>query len=186
MSVNQSPRPEFSRPIGRERLAEAPLKESIRATADERCALARRLELVALDGLSAEFDVMPGQGNGLLGIHGRLAATVTQLCVITLEPIKTTLNESFEVVYAFEDGAADACRMRAGLDPDEELPEVIGPEGLDFGELAAQYLSLAVDPFPRQPEVGLEDVWSGAGEKAEPDKEEPSPFAVLARWRAEH
>jgi uncharacterized metal-binding protein YceD (DUF177 family) len=186
VSVNKSPRPEFSRPIGRERLAEAPLKESIRATADERRALARRLELVALDGLRAEFDAMSGQGNGLLSIHGRLAATVTQLCVITLEPMKTTLNESFEMVYAFEDGPADACRMRAGLDPNEELPEVIGPEGLDFGELAAQYLSLALDPFPRQPGIGLEDVWSGAGEKVEPDKEEPSPFAVLARWRAEH
>jgi len=187
VSVNQSPRPEFSRPIGRERLAESPFKESIHASADEQRALAGRLELGALEGLSVEFTVTPtDQGSGLLSVHGRLEARVTQLCVITLEPIKTALNESFEVVYALEDGAEDVCRMQADHDQDDEPVEIIGPEGLDLGELAAQYLSLALDPFPRQPGASLKDAWSGAGEKGEGEDGKPSPFAVLERWRAGH
>ena len=69
MSVKQKPRPEFSRPITPERLAEAPFSESIRASAEECEALVERLELRALRDLSVEFDVLRGAGEDLLEAH---------------------------------------------------------------------------------------------------------------------
>jgi hypothetical protein len=181
VSVKQTPRPEFSRPIARERLAEAPFSESIAASAEERKALAGRLELEALGALRAEFDVLPEPGGGLLRVKGLLEATVTQLCVVTLEPVETTLNESFEVVYSMEqsDGDPAARSLREDLDPEEEPAEIVAAQGIDLGELAAQYLSLALDPFPRKSGISLEDVWSANGEKVA-----SSPFATLERWRA--
>ena len=129
--VNRTPRSEFSRLIGRERLAEAPFRECIRAQADERRALAGRLQVAALEELSAEFDVEPGPGNGLIEVRGRLAAKLTQLCVITLEPVTTTLNESFDVLYSLEGPASgpDTGSGEEDLDPDDEPAEVVGLRG---------------------------------------------------------
>lgn len=180
MSVKQKPRPEFSRPITPERLAEAPFSESICASAEECEALVERLELRALRDLSVEFDVLRGAGEDLLEVHGRLRAEVSQLCVLTLEPVDTTLEERFEVVYSLT-GPGQGAGSQAGredFDPQETPVEVLGPEGLDLGELAAQYLSLALDPFPRKPGVELEDVWTAEGETGA-----RSPFADLRRWR---
>jgi hypothetical protein len=182
VSVKQTPCPEFSRPIGLERLAQAPFSESIRPTAEERKVLAKRLELQALKELNAEFDILVGVGEDLIEVHGRLGASVAQLCVITLEPVETTLEDRFEVVYNLAEPHRKAGQGagQEDLDPEEAPVETLGPDGLDLGELATQYLSLALDPFPRKPGVSLEDVWDAEGESGA-----SSPFAELGRWRAE-
>jgi uncharacterized metal-binding protein YceD (DUF177 family) len=54
----------------------------------------------------------------------------------------------------------------------------LGPEGLDLGEVAAEELSLALDPYPRKPGARLEK--SRYGESEEEAEKGRNPFAVLA------
>ena len=60
------------------------------------------------------------------------------------------------------------------------------PDGLiDLGELAAEQLGLALDPYPRKPDAAVPAEW-----KAEPvvepvADERPNPFAVLEKLKAD-
>jgi hypothetical protein len=49
--------------------------------------------------------------------------------------------------------------------------ELVDDGAIDIGELAVQYLSLSLDPYPRKPDAS----WPATGAEAEP----ASPFAVL-------
>ena len=63
------------------------------------------------------------------------------------------------------------------FDPEHEPPETIIDGVIDIGELAAQFLALALDPYPRAPGVALDQVWS--------DGDEPtsSPFAAIEKLK---
>ena len=58
--------------------------------------------------------------------------------------------------------------------PEEEDPETIHSGVLDMGEVVAQFLGLAIDPYPKAEDVGDKDYI----ETKPSDK--PNPFAKLA------
>jgi hypothetical protein len=58
---------------------------------------------------------------------------------------------------------------------DEDPPDPIIDGRIDLGALAAEFLALGLDPYPRKP--------GAAFEGAEPEPERDSPFAALARLR---
>ena len=187
MLADAAPRPEFSRFVGRDELSKLPLRRSIRATPEECSRLAERFGLLSLDLLEADLEikwVSPGVG-GRLCVEGRFDARVTQRCVVSLEPVAASLRESFELF-----GESDSQRRGEGddatdeiLDPDDEVFEVTGSEGLDLGELVAQQLSLALEPYPRKPGVVLEDRWANEPEEGARESDE-SPFAKLRDLRS--
>ena len=183
MSPSPAVRREFSRVIGRDELAAAPLSRSIEATAAERAALAERFGLVALGDLRAKVEIGVGQGSGNLFLSGRLWASVTQRCVVTLEPIGISLDEHFDTFVTLEPVAPTPGGATERFpEIDLEAPEIIGPEGLDVGELVAQHLLLSLDPYPRAPSATLEQVWPIEAARAPADWED-SPFAALRRLR---
>ncbi|MEM6491718.1 MAG: DUF177 domain-containing protein, partial [Pseudomonadota bacterium] len=55
-----------------------------------------------------------------------------------------------------------------------DAPEPVDGDAIDLGELAAQALSLALDPHPRAPDAPDDASY------AEADSAPPSPFAKLA------
>lgn len=179
---------EFSRFIDCRKLPSGGKKMAIEANAKERKALEKRLSIVALDYLTAEFSVVPGKG-GRVKLKGRLKAAITQTCVITLRPVAGDIDISVDRTYAVSD---DACwRLQQG-EPDEEgnltgggqvenLPEPMVDGGLDLGEAASEELALAMDSFPRL--AGAEFRIDADSDGEVPVGETNNPFAVLQKLK---
>jgi uncharacterized metal-binding protein YceD (DUF177 family) len=168
---------EFSRPLvaderrGRMRFA-------IEAGEAERAALARRFSLPSIGRLACSGTLAPAPG-GRWRLRARLDAAVTQLCVVSLEPFEARLEEDFEIEFVPADGG-DGPELDIGAEDAEPLPQ--GGE-LDVGEIAAQQLSLALDPFPRAPSAAWSDRIE-AGEEADPqpaNEQARKAFAALSR-----
>ena len=168
----------FFRPIGHDELGDGPLSQHLVADAKVRKALAERFALVALDALEAELTVR-AEGSSIL-VEGSFDAQATQRCVRTLAPVQVRLAEKFRVRFV---PAEELAAVEAGIDPEAEVDlEPLSAEGVDLGELVAQSLSLALDPYPRsaQSEVAPVTLW---GEADEAGAVRTNPFGVLKKLR---
>ena len=161
--------PEFTRPVDVGRLPSGGAVHDVRATPAERTALAERFGLLALDHLEAEVRLERLAG-GLLRLSAALKADVVQACVITLEPVRDSIDEPFTVLYR---AGADAGETAVVLNGTAELVEPLPGDILDIGEAVAQQLSLALDPYPR----------SAGAITAAPKEGRVSPFAALVKWK---
>jgi uncharacterized metal-binding protein YceD (DUF177 family) len=140
--------PEFSRVVEAPRASGRVITHRIAAGAAERAALARRFDLVALDRLEAEVR-LERMKDGLVRLDATLAAEVVQSCVVSLEPVASTLQEPFVLLY----GDVEADRA-IDLDGEAETIEPLEEhDRIDIGEAVAQQLSLSLDPFPRHPDA---------------------------------
>ena len=144
--------PPFSRPFAVSELRDTGHEIAITARPDERAELARIDGLVALSRLEADFRITR-RGRIGLNVAGEVRASVTQNCVISLEPFEAQVREPISVRYdikrkADHDIAVDAIVVEIGdLDP----PELVVDGRIDLGALAAEFLALALDPYPRKP-----------------------------------
>jgi uncharacterized metal-binding protein YceD (DUF177 family) len=118
-------------------------RHRIAADPAERAALAVRFALESLDRLEAEITLerMPG---GLVRLAASLSADVVQSCVVTLEPVANAVAEEFTLLF----GPGESAREIV-LNGEDETVEPLDGDRLDVGEMVAQQLSLALDPFPR-------------------------------------
>lgn len=177
MPKNPEPCLEFSRPVPLERLGRNAIVEEISATATERAALARRFGLLGLDRFAAMLRIGAADGGGPIRVDGHLSADATQACVVTLEPVASRVEEDFCLLYSLK---ADPAVVEAGeviVEPEGEgPPEPLGGAGIDLGEIVAQQLALALDPYPRAPGAASAEP-SGEGTGPEPAAE--GTFAVL-------
>jgi len=164
--------PEFSRRIDGLRLSPSGEQYEISAKPEERAALAKRFELLALDRLEAMVKLTPMAG-GYYRLAADFEAQLTQACSITSEPVPVRVAESFTLIYGPVEESSEIV-----LDGDAEPVEPLDDGVIDIGEAVAQQLSLALDPFPRAPGALLE-------EEADLSDHSPreSPFAALARLR---
>ena len=160
---------EFTRPVDIGRLPAGKAVYELAATPAERDALARRFDLLALDRLEAEVRLERLAG-GLLRLSAALRADVVQACVITLEPVRDRIDESFPVLYR---AGAESGETAVVLSGASELVEPLPGDILDIGEAVAQQLSLTLDPYPRSP----------GAVAAAPEEGRISPFAALAKWK---
>ncbi|SDF77905.1 Uncharacterized metal-binding protein YceD, DUF177 family [Limimonas halophila] len=169
---------EFSRPLRLDRLSAGTFDADYEASASETAALATRFDLPGIQSLSGSLRVRrPGNGP-LIRVEGRVRAEVTQVCVVTLEEVANRIEESFVQLYTTAPHPEDS---EVFVSPDDEdTPEPLTGNSLDLGEILAEQLALALDPYPRAP--GAE--FGTASAETSPD-EERNPFAKLAelRWR---
>ena len=147
-----------------------------RATEAERERLARELAIPSVDDLTVSYRLSPRTG-GRLALEGRLAATVTQECVVTLEPVGGTLTVPLDVVFS-PDPIAPGAEIEGSLEdldkPDEE-PIVHG--AIDVGRIVEEEILASLDPYPRRADASFE--WTD--EKGEAAGEHP--FAVLGKLK---
>ena len=138
----------------------------------ERAAIARRLDLAALDRLEAH--VCLERTGDVVRAKGRLLASLDQSCVVTGEPVAAHIDEPFSLMFVPEPPVTR---------PDEEVElgagelDVVFHDGaaIDLGSALADTLALSLDPYPRC--AGAEAALKEAGVLTE---EQASPFAVLA------
>lgn len=153
-------------------IADEGLHRDIEANETERQAIAAIAGLRELPRLAASFDLTPAPG-GQVHASGRVQATVGQTCVVTLEPITTEVDEEVDVTFSPE---AERASARPETDEDglaEDPPEPIVNGEIDLGALAAEFLILGLDPYPRKPGAVFEPV-------IEPADPADHPFAALA------
>jgi uncharacterized metal-binding protein YceD (DUF177 family) len=160
--------PEFSRLIPLTRLGAEPFCQEIVATEAERAALARRLELVSLDHLSARVELVR-EGGGTILLRAEFAAAFAQTCIVTLDSVPGRLDERFALRY----GPPEAEPADQAIGGDEPAFEPLTGDSIDIGEAVAQEFSLALPPFPRAEDAIID-------EKPEPAPAD-GPFIALAR-----
>ena len=146
-------------------------------TADEaeRAAIAERLGLDGLERLEAH--AMMSRDKDVVRAQGRLAAALTQSCVVTGEPVAAHVDEAFELVFMPE---PEATGREEEIELGPEDCDVVFHDGatIDLGTATADTLALSLDPYPRS--ASAEAALREAGVMSE---EQASPFAVLAKLR---
>lgn len=154
---------------------------TVEASADERNAIARLLDLVALDRLVFDYRLAPSSGHRLR-MAGRLSASVVQTCVVSLDAVPSELDVAVEIEF-WPEGAFAALEKNAEADPGASLlewPEPIKDGTIDLGKVVYETLATALDPFPKKAGASFE--WS-EGPTAEAGSRESGPFAVLERLK---
>jgi uncharacterized metal-binding protein YceD (DUF177 family) len=178
-SEHKAERP-WSVPVARHEVPETGRRFELTADAHTRAAIAELAGLRSLPRLEATFDVAP-RGRDSLRVTGRVAATVGQVCVVTLDPIENEVEDRIDLVFA--PPAAPTLIAEAGATAPVEVPAVDAPEVLvggvvDLGAVATEFLILGIDPYPRK---------AGAVFDPPPGGDEAGhPFAVLAALKQRH
>jgi hypothetical protein len=143
----------------------------------ECAALADAYGLVAVQTFEAGFHVRK-QGPQRYEVGGVLHALVTQTCVVSLEPFETLISVPIHVDFALGceplGEPASLKRTAATFAGPQDPPDPIINGQIDLGALAAEFLVLNLDLYPRKPGAIFEDKYIG-GEAPGID----SPFAVL-------
>jgi uncharacterized metal-binding protein YceD (DUF177 family) len=161
---------EFARPQRVDTIGDDARTIEIDADAQERAALAKRFDLIGIEKLTGRFTIRRDAA-GIVA-EGRVEAAVTQACSITGDPLPATVDEPVALRFvAEEDSGQDEVELG-----DSDI-DVIPYDGgtIDLGEVAAETMALAIDPFPRGPNA--EVVLKEAGVLSE---EQAGPFGVLA------
>ena len=141
----------------------------------ERAAICSRLGLEAVDRLDAHATL--SRDGHVVRAEGRLAASLTQSCVITRDRVAAHIDEPFELLFM-------PAPVTGGPDDEIELGpqdcDVVFYDGgvIDLGGAIADTLALSVDPYPRS--AGADAALKEAGLLSE---DQASPFAVLAKLR---
>ena len=141
-----------------------------------RAAIAGLLDLLDLPQLGFDGEIVPS-GKRDMVLKGRLKAVIVQACGITLDPVRTRLDERVERHYLadFVESEAEETEI-----PDDDTVEAL-PEVIDAAAVVIEALALALPLYPRAPGVELGRV-AVAPPGAAPLKEaDLKPFAGLGK-----
>jgi uncharacterized metal-binding protein YceD (DUF177 family) len=145
---------------------------------DELVAVARALDLIACTSLRVHYAIQPMSG-GRYRLSGRLSAQVSQACVVTLDPVEGTIEESFEATFWPRDDMPVPESGELAID-DAPEPEPISAGQIAVGRVVFESLAAALEPYPRKPDAVLD--WQPP-QPADADAT-TSPFAALANLKA--
>lgn len=159
-----------------------------RAASPAECAaLASHLSIAAIEALAFRYRVVARAG-GRYEVTGRIAASVTQECVVSLEPVAAQLSLPVQVEFVpsppeqarSRGAAADEEEDDEGEDVDFAAPdvEIIENGRLDLGRIVMEEVASGLDPYPRKPEAAFS--WSDERAAAA-----ISPFAKLSALKKE-
>jgi uncharacterized metal-binding protein YceD (DUF177 family) len=167
----------FRKLLAVRKVGDSGLVHAISATPEECAGIADFLDVLKVTGLRAEFRISRWRSRGLK-LEGTLDAKVQQACVVTLDPVESSIHASFERRFL----PADMIDPEGGteevfVDPEgEDPPEPLTHE-LDLGEVVVEELALNLDPYPRKPGIAFED------KIGDPEPPKANPFAKLARLK---
>jgi uncharacterized metal-binding protein YceD (DUF177 family) len=161
---------EFARPQRVDTIGDDARTVEIDADAQERAALAKRFDLIGIERLTGKFTIRRDAA-GIVA-EGRVAAAVTQACSITGDPLPATVDEPIALRFVPEQDAGQD-EVELGDSDIDVIPYDGGT--IDLGEVAAETMALALDPFPRGPNA--EAKLKEAGVLSE---EQAGPFGALA------
>jgi hypothetical protein len=123
-----------------------------------------------LPKLSAVFDLT--KRGARVHVVGHVSAQVAQTCVVTLEPIDSSVEEAVDVLFAPPAKAQPETAVHETPSNDRnEPPEPLVDGTVDVGALAIEFLVLGIDPHPRKPGAEFAPLKVG--------NDDAKPFAAL-------
>ena len=144
--------PEFSYVVDVRQIPAAGLILNLKADEKQLRALADRFAVPAIKSLNVDV-VLTKINKDRVRVNGDFKAEIEQTCVVSLESFVQSVQDRFCVVFSQEEDASLKLN-EIDLDMDEEDDvEFLENGKIDVGELTAEYLSLALDPFPHAPEA---------------------------------
>ena len=167
---------EFSYLIKAGQIKDQPQEYRLAATETQRQALAERFGLEAIARLEGHFRLKHERG-GVIAALLTLRATVTQICVVTLEPFAEHIEEEADLRFV---PAALSHRAKDESDDEEDVtpesfdsPDEIFFENdqVDLGAALSEQLALGLNPYPRKPGAALPETATDNS---------ANPFAALA------
>lgn len=171
--------PEWSRPERLDAIGEGERVVAITAEEEERRALAARFGLLDIVRLTARLAVRREPAG--IRVAGQVEGEVVQACAITGAPLTATIDEP--VLLRFVEPAADEEEQELSADAIDTVD--LDGGAIDLGEVAAETMALAIDPFPRSPEAAA--VLRRAGVLSEEEAASLGPLGglkdLLARGR---
>jgi uncharacterized metal-binding protein YceD (DUF177 family) len=140
---------EFSRMVSMTKIFTNQGHVHFQATPEESTHLAQRFDLASIQKLDVTFTLEPGKTHkGGFYVVGKLVADVVQRCVVTLKDVPENVDVSFELHVLDECHNTEQSLEDLG---DDDVEFMVKDE-VDLGEVAAQYLSLSLNPYPRYEE----------------------------------
>ena len=165
----------WSVPVVVAQIPDTGLHSDIEASRPERETTAEIAGLREILSAQASFDLTPIAG-GRFHVVGRVRARIGQICVVTLDPIESDIDEPIDLMFAPPEQIPQlADLVDKAAQPDAEIPdppEPIESGIIDLGRIATDALYLAIDPYPRKPDA----VFEPPVVAADPDDH---PFAAL-------
>ncbi|MDO1581777.1 YceD family protein [Rhizobium oryzicola] len=158
----------------------------VEADERERAGLAELWKVVSVESLVSDMQIARWKKDGIR-LKGTLKAKIVQACVVTLDPIESEIEESFEQIFVPEGSKLARLSMQGEtaemvLDPDgPDLPETFTGDSVDAGAVVAEFAALSIDPYPRKAGVEFAD---HIETDDTPEKGKPNPFAVLKDWKS--
>lgn len=151
----------------------------LRPDAAERERIARFLDIPAVERMAMTGRILR-LGDGWQ-VRGQLTATVVQDCVVTLEPVRGTVDVPVRRSYqpGVEAPRAEDLELH---EQDLDAPDPLG-SAIDLGELAVETLTLNLDRYPRAEGAELERTSALEDGSEASAGEEERPFAGLAALR---
>ncbi|MGB0342133.1 MAG: YceD family protein [Parvibaculales bacterium] len=169
--------PLFSYIVLRDDVPPNGLDVNFEADATTCAALAQQFQLEALEAVSVQSHIVPFDKAGLRAT-GRVCGRVQQICGVTLEPVWTQIEEDFTIEFQPADILAKF--VIPDDDVETDLPEALTDGQADIGDMAMQYLALAIPPWPRHADAEFDNFGDGDDDE---ENQTASPFAVLAKLR---
>lgn len=183
--MTENPQSPISFKVNVLRLPRKGLPVTIDADERQRAGLAAEHDLLTVERFRAELLVVPWKRDGVR-ITGHVEAEIRQACVVTLEPVASSIRETIDAVFIPE-GSSLARRIAdpSGeilLDPEgPDAPELFVGDTIDAGAVAEEFFALAIDPYPRSAAAA-----GTVATTAEVETPRPvSPFAKLRSLKPE-
>lgn len=155
--------------------------------------LARRYAIPSVEAATATVTVQQ-VGGGMFHAMGSIKADVTQSCVVSLAPVAAHIEDEFEGWFGDKTRAVSFAKAKTereakkGIVEIEIMEESVDPEPIvggkmDIGELAAQYLSLSLDPYPHAPGVASQYLAEEPAAGKDEGVLRKNPFEALKDWK---
>lgn len=175
---------EFSRPLRVDSLHIISKTIELEASIEECRQLALRYGVISVISLKATLHLSVSREERLILVEGDISAELRQICVVTHEEVDNKVSTALRVKFSESpDISADSIKRNDDIEdfttPDP--PETIENGTIDLGELVSQYLSTAIDPYPRKHGLPYNDYSSG--KKVEDDVIKAHPFSALAELK---
>ncbi|MCP4319559.1 MAG: DUF177 domain-containing protein [Hyphomicrobiales bacterium] len=159
-----------------------PFTVALEADERERAALAAKWGVLKVNSVAAELELTRWKRDGAR-IKGRVQANIEQSCVVTLEPVASSIDERINALLVPE--GSKLARIKTDdsgemvIDAEgPDMPETFVGDSIDLGTVCEEFAVLAIDPYPRKEGAVLESPEQATDE----DANAPSPFAGLESW----
>ena len=177
MKTSQPKLPRFD--VSVNTLPSSGFKITLKANPDELLAIAEDSQLLSVEKFHADLVFRRWRRDGIT-VTGSLRASITQACVVTLDPLETRIEAEIERTFLPEGSGLTKPRLNnegemiVDLDGGDE-PDVFEGDTIDAWSIVLEQFNLEIDLFPRSP--GLEETVASPNQEEENDLH--SPFSGL-------